>query len=113
IISGSSAVPVKIKVTNNIWRTETRDWNKDEYLAEFGDNEMPFKPFMEADDALKSSGGGIIWFHRNKNEVFWNELMKANGLLNEGIVNPLKNRTFGALVKGSGLQPLNDTVLYT
>lgn len=113
VVSGSSAVPVKIKVTNNIWRTETRDWNKDEYLAEYGDNEMPFKPFMEADDALKSSGGGIIWFHRNKNEVFWNELMKANGLLDEGIVNPLKNRTFGALVKGAGLQALNDTVLYT
>lgn len=113
IISGSSAVAVKIKVTNNIWRTETRDWNKDEYLAEYGDNEMPFKPFMEADDALKSSGGGMIWFHRNKKEIFWNELMKANGLLNEGIVNPLKNRTFGALVKGAGLQALNDTVLYT
>ena len=113
IISGSSAVPVKIKVTNNIWRTETRNSNKDEYVAEYGDNEIPFKPFMEADDALQSSSEGIIWFHRNKNEVFWNELMKANGLLNEGIANPLKNRTSGAFVKGTGLQALNDTVLYT
>lgn len=42
IISGTSKVPVKISVTNNIWRKETRDWNKDEYLAEYGDEHMPF-----------------------------------------------------------------------
>lgn len=113
IVSGSSVVPVKIKVTNNIWRTETRDMNEGEYMAEYRDDKMPFKPFMEADEALQSTGGGMIWFHRNKNEVFWNEVMKANDLLNEGIANPLKNRTSGALVKGTGLQALNDTVLYT
>lgn len=112
IISGTSKVPVKISVTNNIWRKETRDWNKDEYLAEYGDEHMPFKPFMEADSSLVI-GSGIAWFHRNKNEVFWNELMKANDLLDEGIPNPLKNRTSGAIVSGNGFSPLNDTVLQT
>lgn len=112
LISGTSAVPVKIYVTNNIWRKETRNWNKEEYLAEYGDNEMPFKPFMEADKPIPF-GESIIWFHRNRNEVFWKELMKANDLLDEGITNPLLNRTSGALVAGTGLSPINDTVLYT
>ncbi|MFT3948259.1 MAG: DUF5703 domain-containing protein [Agriterribacter sp.] len=112
IISGVSAVPVRVKVTNNIWRRETRDLNKDEYVAEYKDAEMPFRPFVEADDT-KTSGESILWFHRNRNEIFWNEVMKANDLLDEGIPNPLKNRTSGALVQGKGLKPLNDTVLYT
>lgn len=112
IISGRSAVPVRIKVTNNIWRKETRDLNAEEYVAEYKDAEMPFRPFIEADDAMVSRES-IIWFHRNRNEIFWNEVMKANDLLNEGIANPLKNRTSGALVQGSGLKPLNDTVLYS
>ncbi len=112
IISGTSAVPVRVKVTNNIWRKETRDLNKDEFVAEYKDEEMPFRPFMEADDAM-TLGDGIVWFHRNRDEIFWNEVMKANGLLNDGIPNPLNNRTSGALVQGSGLKPVNDTVLYT
>ncbi|MBS1748486.1 MAG: hypothetical protein JST63_01125 [Bacteroidetes bacterium] len=110
LISGTSAVPVKIYVTNNIWRKETRNWNKDEYLAEYGDNEMPFKPFMEADQTMRMEDC-IVWYHRNRNNVFWNELMKANDLLNDGITNPLINRTTGAMVAGVGLRPLNDTVL--
>lgn len=112
IISGSSAIPVKVKVTNNIWRTETRDWNKEEYIAEYGDDKISFKPFIEADKAI-ATGDDMIWYHRNRNEVFWNALMKVNDLSNDGIVNPLKNRTSGALVRGTGLSPLNDTVLYT
>ncbi len=110
IVSGSSKLPVKITVTNNIWRNETRPWNKDEYVEEYGDNEMPFAPFMEA-DKTQIAGEGILWFHRNSNEVFWNELMKANDLLNDGIPNPLKNRTSGAIVHGWGMKPLNDSML--
>ncbi len=110
IVSGSSKVPVKITVTNNIWRNETRPWSKEEYVEEYGDHQMPFAPFMEADKTI-AAGEGILWFHRNGNEVFWNELMKANDLLDEGIANPLKNRTSGAFVQGTGLKPLNDSML--
>lgn len=110
VVSGSSKLPVKISVTNNVWRNETRSWSKDEYVEEYGDNQMPFSPFMEA-DKKKVVKDGILWFHRNENEVFWNELMKVNDLLNDGIANPLKNRTSGAFVQGAGLQPLNDSML--
>lgn len=112
IISGTSKVPVNIKVTNNIWRKETRDWNKEEYLAEYGDDQMPFRPFMEADKALRVDER-IVWYHRNRNDVFWNELMKANDLLNEGVANPIFNRTSGAMIAGAGLKPISDTVLMT
>jgi len=110
LVSGSSKTPVKITVTNTVWRNESRPWKKEEYVAEYGDNKIPFAPFMEADKKVKTPDG-ILWFHRNENEVFWNELMKANDLLNEGITNPLKNRTSGALVQGTGLKPLNDSML--
>ncbi|MBX3252679.1 MAG: hypothetical protein KF862_00955 [Chitinophagaceae bacterium] len=110
IVSGSSKVPVKISVTNNIWRNETRPWNKKEYVEEYGDNQIPFAPFMEADKTM-IAGEGILWFHRNENGVFWNELMKVNDMLDEGMINPLKNRTSGALVQGAGLKPLNDSML--
>jgi len=110
IISGSSKVPVKITVTNNIWRNETRPWRREEYVAEYGDDQIPFAPFMEADKAIATQDG-ILWFHRNRNEVFWNELMKTNDLLDQGIANPLKNRTSGAIVQGTGLKPLNDSML--
>lgn len=110
IISGSIKIPVKIKVTNNVWRNETRDYTSGEFIAEYRDEEMPFHPFMEADKKIQQQDG-LMWFHRNRNEVFWNGVMKANALLDEGIVNPLKNRTSGAYVQGTGLQPLNDSVL--
>lgn len=110
IISGSTKIPVKVKVINNIWRKETRGYNKDEYIAEYRDEEMPFQPFMEADKAVRRTNG-LMWFHRNRNEAFWNGVMKANDLLDEGIINPLKNRTSGALVRGTNLKPLNDSIL--
>lgn len=110
IISGSTKIPVKIKVTNNIWRKETRNYTGDEYIAEYRDEEMPFRPFIEADKIVHRLDG-LMWFHRNQNESFWNGVMEANDLLYDGIANPLKNRTSGALVQAAGLEPLNDTIL--
>lgn len=111
IVWGASRVPVKVKVTTNIWRKETRNLEKEAYINEYGNKNIPFVPFIEADETVKGLSDAVIWYHRNRNESFWNEMMKANDLLNDGISNPLKNRTFGAHVKGKGLQSLNDTTL--
>ncbi len=111
VVWGTSRTPVKVKVTTNIWRRESRNLEKEEYINEYGNKGIPFVPYVEADETVKGLSDAMIWYHRNKNELFWNEMMKANGLLGEGIANSLKNRTFGALVKGPGLAALNDTTL--
>jgi hypothetical protein len=111
VVWGNSRIPVKVKVTSNIWRRETRNLEKEEYINEYGNKAIPFVPYVEADETVKGLDDAVIWYHRNKSEVFWNEMMKANGLLHEGIENPLKNRTFGAIVKGKGMRVLNDTTL--
>lgn len=111
VIAGYSSVPVKIKVTNNIWRKENRNWQKEEYIAEYGNNEIPFEPYMEADETIKNLRQSIGWYHRNTSDVFFTETMRANDMLNEGIKSPLINRTFGAIVSGNGLLAVNDTVL--
>lgn len=108
---GTSRVPVKVKVTSNIWRKESRNLEKEEYINDYNNKDIPFIPYVEADETVKGLDGAIIWYHRNKNGLFWNEMMKANDLLNEGIADPLNNRTFGALVTGAGLKTLNDTTL--
>lgn len=106
IINGSSTVPVRISVTTNIWRTESVkiETKETDYQA------RPFQSYKEADETVKGLSDAIIWFHRNQNQTFWKETMKAAQLGAE-FPNPLKNRTFGAIVQGSGLAALNDTVL--
>lgn len=111
LISGETKIPVKIKVTNNLWRRENRPWNEKEYALEYGTNKVPFTPYHEADAIIEPDNTGIGWYHRNSNQTFWQEVMKANELLNAGIANPLENRTFGAWVTGKGFRAENDTVL--
>ncbi len=111
VVWGTSKVPVKVKVTSNIWRRQSRQLEKEEYINDYGNKGIPFVPYVEADETVPGLRNAVIWYHRNKSELFWNEMMKANGLLNEGIANPLKNRTFGAMVKGKGMEALNDTTL--
>jgi len=107
VINGSSAVPVRLTVTTNIWRRETAEIN----IVDRGVYQpRPFKSNQEADETVQGLSDAVIWFHRNKNQTFWKETMKASELGAE-FPNPLENRTFGAVVNGSNLSALNDTVL--
>lgn len=108
IIKGSSTVPVRVTVTNTIWRTQSTEIETKEtdYQA------RPFQTYKEADETVPGLSSAIIWFHRNRNQTFWEETMKA-AQLGASFPNPLKNRTFGAIVEGRNFSTLNDTVLAT
>ncbi len=106
IVSGSSSVPVKLTVVSNIWRRETATITTEES----GQKTRPFQSYKEADNTIKGLSDAIIWFHRNQNQTFWKETMKAAELGAE-FPNPLENRTFGAIVNGNNLLAVNDSVL--
>jgi hypothetical protein len=71
----------------------------------------PVKPSESADMLVKKSDR-IQWYHRNETSFFETILAKQNvpSLIGK-YADPYLRRTFGAVIKGRGMQPQNDSVL--
>jgi hypothetical protein len=71
----------------------------------------PVKPSESADVLVKKSDR-IEWYHRNETSFFDTILAKQNvSSLIGKYADPYLHRTFGAIMKGNGMQPQNDSTL--
>jgi alpha-L-fucosidase 2 len=106
-----------LEVTSEIWRTETRQLPPDElwgayiYGNMYGYGDPPPATILP-DTVVPVQQDRIIWFHRNTQSL-WPETLQLQGLakLIKTGVDPLLNRTFGALIEGEGLASKDDTTL--
>ena len=121
-LEGSTTSDTTIAAVLEPWRTERSQASWEGSYSGLGDRTLkgkgfPYPVFVEPDRVLEGKPDSIIWYHRNKrnDHSVWEDTLNAQRLGDfvGQSVDPLLNRTFGALVRGSGMVSKSPTTLQT
>lgn len=110
-----SSTPIQAEVNLEIWRTAARELNrqsgseKEMHGAAYN---RPEKHRVNPDTILPHGPSQLAWAHHNV-ESQWRANLELTGLGAEAAKgsDPILHRTFGAVVRGTGLQAVSDTQL--
>ncbi|MGA2408291.1 MAG: DUF5703 domain-containing protein [Bacteroidales bacterium] len=107
-----SLIPVEVEAIYETWRTKDHPISKDERMQclSFLDTEPGKIPLTTYKDSITCNNKEIIWYHRNRNDdlVFDKEVTQQRlDEIRDQLWNPLKNLTFGGVMKGDGMSFLN------
>jgi hypothetical protein len=99
--------PISVTAQYENWRNAARNLPADNRKSRFPCMSLvgyPGKVTMYADH-VRFRDNAVIWYHRNNNDLIFDKEVHQQGLeeVKEQIWNPLKNRTFGGLMKGEGM----------
>lgn len=113
-LTGTSAIPVKARIEADNWRTSDRQLPTAEEGSAWSSKGAPVPLIESADKPVGGAGKGYIgWRHHNATSIV-TEILKEQSLIGlNGTSDPLIGRTFGALISGPGLEPINPTALVT
>lgn len=103
-IEGKASTPVSVEIENKMWRTARREIAGIERHAVYGLYSAPYPLYAEPDEWVEA-GGDMAWQHRNRSSIYeWT--LENQGLeeLKGCTADPLLDRTFGALVVGTGYE---------
>lgn len=116
-LSYESSVPLKMRAAADLWRTR-RSVLKEVVYSDL--MQTPQKPsetrrpvVVEPDSILKGLPHKVIWFHHNKKTDAFDYVVKHQGISEFYQADPLENRTFGALLTGSGAKRVDDKSIET
>ena len=94
------------------WRDQQRHLEGAEAESAYGLDGGP-EPVISYPDSIVAEGDDrVIWYHRNSRSA-WAGIMQLQGLTDFVRIDPLLDRTFGALMLGDGLTRMNPTALRT
>ena len=94
------------------WRDQQRRLEGVEAESAYGLDGGP-EPIISYPDSIVAAGDDrVTWYHRNAKSA-WPGIMQLQGLTEFSRIDPLLNRTFGALMTGDGLTRMNPTALRT
>jgi hypothetical protein len=110
-----SKTPVQAEASVEIWRTEVRMLDRKqgrEIEAHSTYGNFPEKLKVNPDVVLPHDESSIAWCHHNI-ESQWEQNLRHTGLEEEipKHTDPILRRTFGAVIRGSGMKPASDLVL--
>lgn len=102
----TSDQPVEVTASTEIWRTTERDLPPPERTSAWSDRDNP-GPLIESPDVLVAGRKtDVLWYHRNASST-WEDSLRLQGL--EKLIgeqrDPLRDRTFGALMRGDHFVP--------
>jgi hypothetical protein len=110
-----SPTPMKTEAIVEIWRTAVRPLNRSqgnehEYNSSY--ENFPEMQKVNPDVVLPHDESSIAWCHHNT-ESIWEQNLKHTALDDEipKHTDPLLHRTFGAVIRGTGMKPTSDQVL--
>jgi len=110
-------VEVTARATIELWRTERYELPSlevsDIYLDRSKPDQKHAPTIVEPDVILKNQAGRIGWYHRNVRPVGPELTMRIQGLSDCLAVDPLLDRTFGAVVTSQASKRVNDFTLQT
>lgn len=94
------------------WRDQLRHLEGVEAESAYGLDGGP-EPIISYPDSIVMAGDDrVAWYHRNAKSA-WPGIMQFQGLSDFSRIDPLLDRTFGALMMGDGLTRMNPTALRT
>ena len=120
-VTGKTSGQTMIEVELEHWRTErTRASVGDRSFSGLIDRDsrgrnFAFPVYVEPDTIVPERAESIVWYHRNRNDApsIWEMTLETQGLddfMSESS-DPLRNLTFGALVRGHGMKSASPTLL--
>jgi len=110
-----STIPIKIITSIELWRTKTDTLNALDVSDLLRDKpDSIIQPVVvEPDVVIKNSEKYIGWYHHNKKSVGFDITNKIQGLSGFFEEDPILHRTFGAIVKGTDSERIDDHTLQT
>ncbi|MFH1194676.1 MAG: DUF5703 domain-containing protein [bacterium] len=112
-----SAQNITATATIELWRTiqyELPNLEVSDVLTEWSSENKRLAPMViEPDFILKNQENKIGWFHRNVKSIGPNITANMQGLQDFQREDPLRNRTFGAVIKADNAQRIDDFNLST
>ncbi len=111
------SIPVSVTANIELWRTEPYSLPKLEVSDLLEDRSKPGRlhepVIVEPDHLITESENYIGWYHHNKKSVGFDLTNTIQGL-NEFYKNdPILYRTFGAIITGSEVKKINNSILQT
>jgi hypothetical protein len=95
-----------------LWRTEPRQLQGSELFSAYGLSGAPYPVVCQPDTVIEEQRDRIIWYHRNQTSI-WEDTLRRQGM--ECWIgrdtDPLLHRTFGGLMKGTGMVRISPTKL--
>lgn len=110
-VEGTSNLPFKAEVINQVWRNEIKPLTGNERHSGYG---VTFRdePYMKEVDTILKNKNSLIWCHENKSSIWQTTLDNQNiSDFNKQSKDPLLDQHFGAIVGGNNLINKDDTTL--
>lgn len=103
-IEAENEITFEIEASLEVWRNKKRVLQGSELDSAYGLYDRPGPVVVYPDTVLSGQKNRIVWFHRNENSA-WPENMELQGLKNNTDQNndPLLHRTFGGVIQSDGL----------
>jgi len=101
-IEAKSQQKFNLDVKLELWRTQERTLEEDKLHSAYGLSGAPHPVIVYPDTVLPNQKRRIVWFHRNRTSI-WPETLEVQGMKGwiDKATDPLLNRTFGGVIKGS------------
>jgi len=102
-VRGNLAKPTTISAALESWRNAPRELPKAEYASAWTAQNAPF-PLIESADVIANQNGNLTFYHHNSTSIvqrIWENQTLTNA---PGRFDPLKDLTFGGLVRGDGFE---------
>jgi len=106
-LEGCASRPFRVQVSFEAWRSSEHVFTARDFHSAYGMDGVPHPVVESADVVLADRKERIVWYHRNPTSI-WEETLTLQGLngLRKSAADPLRYRTFGGVIQGSGL--IND-----
>jgi hypothetical protein len=98
--------PVEVTASTEIWRTTERDLPQPERMSAWSERDNPGRLLESPDVLVAGRKSDVLWYHRNASST-WEDSLRLQGL--EKLIgeqrDPLRDRTFGVLMRGDHFVP--------
>lgn len=104
-LQADGAKPLRMEAELEVWRNQRRQLGDKEINSAYGLQGAPFPVYVQPDTVLKGQRRRVVWYHRNQSSI-WENNLQHQGMADfiAQATDPLLNRTFGACMRGSGME---------
>ena len=111
-VETESNQPVTVEAIYENWRIKDLEWTNQRMTnASLGYRDAPVNAVIRK-DSIGFEGNEVLFYHRNRDKSLFDITVHQQGLdpVKDQLWNPLKDLTFGGMMKGENMKPAGTTV---